>query len=406
MRALLLAAVLLPGCADLSSLQRQNQTLITQLKALETNPYTVQCAPEAMAMALAHREFAALEFRQGDAGRAAEHLAIARKYADEVIAAAAECTPTDLDQDGIPDPEDRCPEEAEDRDGDRDGDGCPEAEVVTPPPAVLPPPSKGDADGDGIQDADDACPDIPEDPDGFRDADGCPDMDNDADGIVDPMDACPMVAEDIDHFEDEDGCPEADNDGDGVLDALDRCPMQAEDVDGDRDDDGCPDLDADGDGIPDGSDACPAAAETPNRYLDDDGCPDEKPQRIEMTTDQILILEPIQFETGRARIRPVSFAILDDVAQVLRDGPRIRIRIEGHTDDVGDDATNARISKARADAVLEGLIARGIDARRVVTEGVGEGRPIDSNLTSDGRQRNRRVEFHLLGAEGEAPSPP
>jgi outer membrane protein OmpA-like peptidoglycan-associated protein len=401
--ALLLAALLVAGCADLSSLQRQNQTLIAQVKTLEANRYAVDCAPEAVAMALTHREFAALEFRQGDVARAAEHLAIAQKYAAEALSAAATCTPKDSDGDGLKDPDDRCPEEAEDRDDDRDDDGCPEADVMTPPPAVLPPPTRGDADGDGLKDDDDDCADVPEDPDGFRDADGCPDLDNDYDGILDAMDACPMIVEDIDAFEDGDGCPDPDNDADGLPDPVDRCPNRAEDADGDRDEDGCPDLDADGDGVPDDLDACPTATETANGYLDQDGCPDDKPMRVELTTEQIVITEQIQFEAGKTRIRAVSYPVLDDVAQVMRDSPRMRVRIEGHTDDSGDEAMNVRLSKSRADAVLEYIIGKGIDARRLATEGYGETRPIDSNLTTEGKQRNRRVEFHILPAEGTAP---
>jgi large repetitive protein len=301
------------------------------------------------------------------------------------------------------DPDDKCPDEPEDRDNDRDEDGCPEAAVVTPPPVELPPPPRGDADGDGLKDAEDACPDVPEDPDGFKDADGCPDMDNDADGILDAMDACPTASEDLDRFQDEDGCPDTDNDADGVLDPVDRCPDQAEDRDGDRDTDGCPDLDADNDGIPDDADKCPTVPENVNGYLDEDGCPDDKPQRIEITKEQIVIKEQIQFETGKARIRPVSYPILDDVVQVLRDYPRIQVRIEGHTDNVGDDVMNVRLSKSRADAVFEYIIGKGIDARRLVTEGYGETRPIDSNLTTEGKQRNRRVEFHILPAEANGP---
>ncbi|MBN1337525.1 MAG: OmpA family protein [Deltaproteobacteria bacterium] len=396
--------LLLAGCADLSALQRQNQTLITQLKGLEANRYAVLCAPEALAMAQAHREFAELEFRQGNASRAAEHLAIARQYADQAIQATATCTLEDRDQDGIPDLDDRCPDEPEDKDDDRDEDGCPEAEDQEPLLVELPPPLPGDSDGDGLLDADDACPDVPEDPDGFRDADGCPDLDNDSDGILDAMDECPMLAEDIDGFEDEDGCPDPDNDGDGVLDVVDRCPDQPEDRDGDRDTDGCPDLDEDNDGIPDDVDGCPAVAENVNGYLDDDGCPDDKPQRIEITRDQIVIKEQIQFETGKARIRPMSFPILDDVIQVLRDYPAIRVRIEGHTDNVGEDAMNARLSKSRADAVFEYIIGKGVDARRLTTEGFGETRPIDSNLSAEGRQRNRRVEFHILESDPTAPA--
>lgn len=81
-----------------------------------------------------------------------------------------------------------------------------------------------------------------EDVDGFRDDDGCPDLDNDADGILDVNDACPNAPEDFDGLMDEDGCPERDADADGILDELDACPLEREVVNGIDDDDGCPDA--------------------------------------------------------------------------------------------------------------------------------------------------------------------
>lgn len=395
----LLAAL---GCADLTPLQRDHQALVATMTQLEGNKYALECAPKALALAQSHRAFAELEFEEGDAARASEHLVLSRRYAEEAKLAAQACVPKDGDGDGIADGDDECPTQPEDIDGDRDEDGCPEEDAV-PEPIPLPPPPEpvaGDMDADGIADSDDACPDVPEDMDGFKDADGCPELDNDNDGVVDGMDGCPMAPEDFDQFADGDGCPDPDNDNDGIDDAADRCPNDAEDLDGDRDGDGCPDQDADGDGVPDDSDACPDAAETMNQYLDTDGCPDEKPQRVEVTKQQIVIKEQIQFESGKAVIRPASYGVLDDVVMVLRDYPDIKVRIEGHTDNVGNDATNLELSKSRADSVFEYVISRGVDARRLVTEGFGETRPIDTNTTTEGKARNRRVEFHILQEGG------
>ena len=98
-----------------------------------------------------------------------------------------------------------------------------------------------DTDGDGIPDFRDGCPRLAEDMDGFRDDDGCPDPDNDADGIPDGFDGRPLLMEDYDGFEDEDGVPDLDNDGDGIVDERDMCPDEAEDLDGFEDGDGCPD---------------------------------------------------------------------------------------------------------------------------------------------------------------------
>jgi hypothetical protein len=98
-----------------------------------------------------------------------------------------------------------------------------------------------DADADGIDDSDDACPRDAEDLDGVRDLDGCPDIDDDNDGIPDTSDECPREAEDADGFRDDDGCPELDNDGDSYIDTSDVCPNEPETQNGVDDNDGCPD---------------------------------------------------------------------------------------------------------------------------------------------------------------------
>jgi len=131
-----------------------------------------------------------------------------------------------------------------------------------------------DSDSDGILDRDDKCPNEAEDRDGFEDEDGCPDPDNDRDGILDVNDRCRDAAEDKDGFEDEDGCPDPDDDGDGILDADDQCRSKPEDKDGFQDEDGCPDPDNDADGILDKDDICPNGAETIDGFEDEDGCPE------------------------------------------------------------------------------------------------------------------------------------
>ncbi len=111
--------------------------------------------------------------------------------------------------------------------------------VVAPP--IEQPKAAVDTDGDGIPDSKDKCPKEAEDKDGFQDEDGCPDPDNDGDGIADAQDKCPNEAEDKDNFQDDDGCPDPDNDGDGIPDAADKCPDQPETKNGFEDEDGCPD---------------------------------------------------------------------------------------------------------------------------------------------------------------------
>ena len=249
-----------------------------------------------------------------------------------------------------------------------------------------------DLDEDGILDTRDNCPAEPEDKDGFQDLDGCPDLDNDGDGIADTTDRCPLDAEDKDGYSDEDGCPDLDNDGDGKLDPDDKCPNGAEDVDSFEDEDGCPDLDNDKDRIPDASDKCPLEPETWNGLDDEDGCPDETLAKIEH--GKIVIAQKIFFDTGKATIKPASFPVLDAVAAILKVNPEIKkVAIEGHTDDVGSDKRNLKLSDDRAKSVMAWLVVNGIAAERLTAQGYGETRPAVVGKTKEAREANRRVEF-------------
>lgn len=112
--------------------------------------------------------------------------------------------------------------------------------------------------------------------------------------------------------------------------------------------------------------------------------------------NQITISEQIQFRTGSAEILPESEPIVVAVAAILASTPRItRLRVEGHTDDKGASASNLDLSKRRASAVMAALLARGVSRDRLQSSGLGDTQPIESNSTEDGRQSNRRVEFHI-----------
>ncbi|MCQ2342646.1 MAG: OmpA family protein [Paludibacteraceae bacterium] len=87
---------------------------------------------------------------------------------------------------------------------------------------------------------------------------------------------------------------------------------------------------------------------------------------------------------------------MTDLYEFLSHNPDIRIKIMGHTDSVGKDAANQKLSEGRANAVRDELIQRGIAADRLEAEGYGESRPIDTNDTDEGRQNNRRVEIEIL----------
>jgi len=297
--------------------------------------------------------------------------------------------PRDRDKDGLNDKVDPCPEDPEDFDEFEDEDGCPDL----------------DNDQDGVPDETDGCPMDAEDKDNFEDGDGCPDLDNDKDNVPDLSDACPNDPEDMDGFNDEDGCIDPDNDADGILDTIDSCPLAPEDADGFQDDDGCPDADNDADGIPDEDDLCPNDPEDLNGVKDTDGCPDET--LAVKSGDSIVILEKVYFATGRDRVLRRSKPVLAAVAKVLEENPSItKVRVEGHTDDVGKDQMNLDLSQRRAESVQRELVKQGVDAVRLEAVGYGETRPIDTNRTEDGRERNRRVEFTILENQGaQAPAP-
>jgi outer membrane protein OmpA-like peptidoglycan-associated protein/outer membrane protein W len=265
-----------------------------------------------------------------------------------------------------------------------------------------------DRDGDGIPDSEDKCPDEPENMNGIEDEDGCPeeepatDPDSDGDGIPDSRDQCPNEPEDKDGFEDEDGCPDADNDGDDIPDVQDQCRDDAEDKDGFQDADGCPDPDNDGDGIPDAQDQCPGEPETMNGFEDSDGCPDEVPAQVKQFTGTI---KGIKFRTNSAEILAGSNRTLDAAVKVLQEFGTVRLEIQGHTDSQGDDAYNLKLSQDRADAVKAYLVGKGIDESRVVAKGYGETQPVADNNTAAGRQQNRRVDFKLIAGGAPPPAP-
>ena len=271
-----------------------------------------------------------------------------------------------------------------------------------------------DQDGDGLLDPVDACPIDAEDFDQFEDTDGCPEADNDKDGYVDASDACPLVAEDDDNFEN-DGCPELDNDLDTVVDTEDLCPL----VPGPVEFQGCPDTDKDG--LADSEDQCPEDPGPkelfgcPDRDADlvpdyRDQCPDQKkpvdedpatsdgcPKRVIVTATAFVISEKVFFETGKSTIKPESFSLLDDVAKAAEKAVWVtKIEVGGHTDDKGSDESNLKLSQARAQSVADYLVTKGVAKDRIVAKGYGETTFIDTNRTDAGRANNRRVEFHIL----------
>jgi outer membrane protein OmpA-like peptidoglycan-associated protein len=107
----------------------------------------------------------------------------------------------------------------------------------------------------------------------------------------------------------------------------------------------------------------------------------------------VLTLGDVLFDTGKATLKPGAYATIDRLASALRQSPDRKVVIEGHTDNVGSDATNQALSERRAHAVQAALMERGVSSNQITAMGKGEGYPVASNEDPGGRQQNRRVEL-------------
>lgn len=116
----------------------------------------------------------------------------------------------------------------------------------------------------------------------------------------------------------------------------------------------------------------------------------------------VLTLGDVLFDTARAQLNPGAARKLDQLAQFLDDHPERRVQIDGFTDSVGSEAYNLDLSQRRADAVRSALLARGIDASRIGTQGYGMEFPVATNSDATGRQLNRRVEVVIGDDSGAA----
>lgn len=288
--------------------------------------------------------------------------------------------PADTDEDGIPDKSDSCPTEA----GFERYAGCP-----------IP-----DTDGDSFNDEEDKCVTVA----GLAKYEGCPIPDTDSDGINDEVDKCVTVA----GLAKYNGCPIPDTDGDGINDEMDKCPNQA----GLAKYNGC--ADTDGDGITDDNDKCPTQAGVaayngcpiPDRDMDgvldpDDKCPDIKGPVDNGGCPKIenakFNTQRIQFVTGSATLTAASKTMIKEGAKLLNseDFKNLKVEVRGHTDDVGKEESNMKLSQNRANAVMAELVKNGVASSRITAVGFGETMPMADNKTSAGRAQNRRVAFDV-----------
>jgi len=367
----LAAAAALAGCYSTGEIRAQNEVVKRQIEQARRTD-GLRCAPADLARAEANYDFSEQEMRDGRSIEAHQFSLAAQSGARDALQHIRECPPLPVPDAGAV-------------------AAAPDAGPVDAGMLVAAAPK--DTDGDGIPDDVDRCPTVPGPAENF----GCPWGDRDKDGIPDNVDACP----DQPGIPELKGCPDVDTDKDGIPDRLDKCPTVA----GIPELQGCPDKDSDGDGIADRLDKCPTVPGVPP-----DGCP-KKYSLVAVRADRIEIKQQVRFGTNKAKILRPSFALLNQVAAALRDSPQLKIRIEGHTDNVGSKSKNQRLSQARAEAVMAYLVDHGIDESRLTALGYGSSRPIASNVTKAGKAANRRVEFKFVGQpapapdEGSAPAP-
>ena len=199
------------------------------------------------------------------------------------------------------------------------------------------------------------------------------DADSDGDGVLDGADQCPGTPRGT--RVDAVGCP-LDSDGDGVTDDKDQCPGTPRGTPVNAS--GCP-LDSDGDGVLDGADKCP---DTPRgQKVNAEGC------------HVIFSLEGVNFAYDSAELTSGATSKLNEGVAMLKANADIKVMIEGHTDSRGSDEYNMSLSQRRAESVVNFLTSNGIAASRLSSAGRGEGSPVASNDTDEGRAQNRRVDF-------------
>ena len=209
---------------------------------------------------------------------------------------------------------------------------------------------------------------------------GCPDSDED--GIPNAKDLCPFEK----GISKLGGCPERpiDTDGDGIVDINDNCPT----IFGVKENNGCPEIDTDKDGIADKTDQCPYEAGP----LSNGGCPIKE---VVAEIKEKIELNSLNFETGKTAINNKSKEILDKLIEILKKNPTYKVSIIGHTDNIGNEDFNVKLSLLRAKVVLDYLVLNKIDAKRISIEGNGSKQPIADNNTEEGRAKNRRSEIRI-----------
>ncbi len=212
-----------------------------------------------------------------------------------------------------------------------------------------------------------------------------------------------------------------DSDGDTLSDSQELNTTKTDPLKADTDGDTLPDgdevntrktdplkMDTDGDTLNDGDEVSrymtdPLKADTDGGTIGDgvetgrgtnplDAADDVK-EEIKVEVGKAIVLDGIVFETGKSAITPESESVLEKAYNTMFQNPEIGVEIHGYTDNVGKKASNMKLSQARADAVKEWLVAKGISAERIATKGFGPENPVAPNDTKENKQKNRRIEF-------------
>ena len=312
-------------------------------------------------------------------------------------------SPKDRDKDGVSDKKDQCidlPGTWNQRGcSDKDNDGIyDQNDSCVTDSGIVKFNGCPDADGDGIMDKEDDCPDTP----GVIEFKGCPDSDKD--GLMDKNDSCPDTPGPIEN----NGCPYkmihiVSETGEFIeTDTLfsNETYFQFEKLRADQsrmfmlgEDDGSESI-----LVIIGPDTI-TAARNENGYYYYEYLPPAPVEVVLLEEEEEILkaaFDNLEFETAKAIIKDISYKSLVDLANLLIKKPEWRIRVSGHTDSVGKESNNLKLSKIRAEAVRSFLVNNNVLIGRIEVEWYGETKPIADNQTNAGRQKNRRVEMKIL----------
>ncbi|VVM65487.1 OmpA family protein [Pseudomonas fluorescens] len=159
------------------------------------------------------------------------------------------------------------------------------------------------------------------------------------------------------------------------------------------------DGDEDGDGVPDSRDKCPG---TPRGVqVDADGCPPPIPapvvEEVVVVKEEVIVIRDVHFQFDKATLTPSDKDVLNKIATRLKqESTTAQLSVTGHTDSVGSDAYNQKLSDRRAHSVVDYLVQSGVPRNSFVSvSGAGESQPVADNKTADGRALNRRTEIKI-----------